>query len=215
MTAVMTAPLASVATLADLLDSLGGISPTRVRVRPFPASEADVIAIEAGENRLFELVDGALVEKPMGLRESILAVSIGRMLGNFVSPRKLGIVSGADGMLRLFPGLVRIPDVAYISRERLPGGHLPQEPIPDLVPDLAVEVLSESNTDAEMLRKRREYFSAGVRLLWMIDPQTRTALVFTGVDVFTRFTENESLDGRDVLPGFTLSLHGLFAELDV
>ena len=144
-------------TLADLLSRLGGVSPERVRFYPLPgtATEADVVAIEAGENRLCELVDGVLVEKPMGFRESLVAGWILTALNSFVMPRRLGVVSGSDGLMRLVPGLVRIPDVAFISRERLPGGRIPAEPIPQLVPDLAVEVLSESNTTAEMDRKRR------------------------------------------------------------
>ena len=73
-------------------------------------------------------------------------------------------------MVWLFRGLVRIPDVAFTSWERLPGRRVPPEPIPELAPDLAVEVLSQSNTEAEMTRKRGEYFAAGVRLVWLVDP---------------------------------------------
>lgn len=202
-------------TLADLLSRLGGIPPERVRFYPLPgtATEADVVEIEARENRLCELVDGVLVEKPMGYRESVLATWIATFLNNFVMPRKLGLVSGADGMMRLFPGLVRIPDVAFVSWARLPGGRVPSEPIPQLVPDLAVEVLSEGNTKAEMKRKRGEYFEAGVRLVWLIDPQTRTAAVFTGPEQFSTLNEDAALDGGAVLPGFVLPLRELFASI--
>lgn len=202
-------------TLADLLSRLGGVSPERVRFYPLPgtATEADVVAIEAGENRLCELVDGVLVEKPMGFRESLVAGWILTALNSFVMPRRLGVVSGADGLMRLVPGLVRIPDVAFISRERLPGGRIPAEPIPQLVPDLAVEVLSESNTTAEMDRKRREYFEAGVRLVWLIDSEMRTAAVFTGPEQCVELNADGVLDGGNVLPGFTLPLNELFAGL--
>ena len=77
------------------------------------------------------------------------------------------------------PGLVRIPDVTFVSWKRLPGHKLPAEPIPDLIPNLAVEVLSVSNTKAEIDRKIGEYFRVGVQLVWMIDPPTRTAEVYT------------------------------------
>lgn len=79
--------------------------------------------------------------------------------------RNLGLVTGEAGMMRLAPGLVRITDVPFISWERFPGRRVPTEPIPDLAPDLAVDVLSERNTEGEMSRKRREYFDAGVRLM--------------------------------------------------
>jgi Uma2 family endonuclease len=203
-------------TLGDLLERLGGVSPERVRFYPLPgqATISDVVAIEARENRLCELIDGVLVEKPMGYRESLLAVAIAAALRAFVLPRKLGLVSGADGMMQLSPGLVRIPDVAYVSRQRLPGGRVPSEPIPHLVPDLAVEVLSASNTRAEMARKGQEYFEAGVQLLWLVDPDARVVTVYSGPEASSTLDQNQTLDGGAVLPGFTLSLPNLFAELD-
>ena len=85
---------------------------------------------------------------------------------------------------------------------------------PHLVPDLAVEVLSEGNTVPEMDRKRREYFRAGVRLVWLVDPEARTVAVFTGPDQHSTLGETDLLDGGAVLPGFTLSLAELFARLD-
>jgi Uma2 family endonuclease len=205
-----------VVTLRDLLERLGGVSPDRVRYEPFPgtATEQDVIRIQQSENRLYELVEGILVEKGMGYRESILAGAILAALRAFVRPRKLGLVSGEAGMMRLFAGLVRIPDVAFVSRERLPGGKVPPEPIPDLSPDLAVEVLSESNTRAEMSRKRGEYFEAGVRLVWIVDPKTETVAVYTGPDQHHVLTRRDQLEGGAVLPGFTLVLDELFAELE-
>jgi Uma2 family endonuclease len=203
-------------TLADLLEQMGDIPPERIRLRPFPgtATEQDVLAIGNRENRLYELVDGVLVEKAMGLRESLLACVLIRVLGNFVVPRNLGLVSGEAGTVRLFPGLVRIPDVAFISWDRLPERRVPAAPIPDLVPDLAVEVLSESNTAAEMARKRREYFAAGVRLVWEVDPASRTVTVYTSAEKSTELDESQTLDGGAVLPGFALPLRELFAELD-
>jgi len=210
-------PVPLLGTVADLLDRLGGVPPRRVWLHPTPgmATEDDVISAERRANRLCELVDGVLVEKAMGFPESVLAGAILAALRAFVKPRKLGVVSGADGMMRLVPGLIRIPDVAFISIERLPGGHMPVQPVPDLVPDLAVEVLSESNTEAEMDRKRREYFDAGVRLLWVVDPGPRTVAVYTAADQFRVLLQDDTLDGDPVLPGLTLPLRPLFAELDL
>jgi len=207
----------NIPTLGDLLERLGGVPAERVRYFPLPgtATEQDVIEIEARENRLCELVDGVLVEKTMGYRESYLAILIATLLNNFVQPRKLGAVTGADGMMRLFPGLVRIPDVAYVSANRLPGAKIPTEPIPSLAPDLVVEVVSESNTQREMDRKRGEYFRAGVLLIWLIDHRARSAAVFTdpGKDPLL-LDQNGILDGGVVLRGFSLSLRSLFDQLD-
>jgi Uma2 family endonuclease len=215
--AAITAPSLRVQeTVADLLKRLGDISPSRVLAEPPPgtAVETQVVELHDKHNRLFELVDGTLVEKAMGYRESILAGYIVAALTIFNPDRKFGLVTGADGMLRLFAGLVRIPDVAFITWARLPGGRVPREPIPQLAPELVVEILSPSNSRAEMSRKRNEYFSAGVQLVWEIDPDARTATTYTSVRDFAVFNHNQTLTGDPVLPGFQLSLADLFAQLD-
>jgi Uma2 family endonuclease len=206
----------AIETLADLLERLGGISPARVRFRPAPgtATEDDILTIEAREGKLCELVEGVLVEKAMGFAESILAVYLIQVLGPFVRSRNLGLVTAPDGTLRLAAGLVRIPDVSFTSWDRLPGRRRPQKPIPDLAPNLAVEILSKSNTPGEMARKRQEYFTAGVSLVWEVDPEDRTVAVYTSPTQFTVLGENDTLDGGAVLPGFALPLRDWFAELD-
>ena len=201
-------------TLADLSERFGAMPAWRIRTLPAPgtATEQDVIEVEASEKRLCELVDGVLVEKTMGYLESCLAVELVRLLANFVKPRKLGIVSGPDGMMRLFSGLIRIPDAAFASREKFAGRRIPREPVPALVPDLAVEILSAGNTEHEMSRKLADYFEAGVRLVWLFDPRQRTVLVFTGPEAVQLLHERDTLTGGDVLPGFTLSLEEFFRE---
>ena len=179
------------------------------------ATEADVLEAERTQNKLCELVDGVLVEKAIGYCESLLAILLGRILLDFVEPRNLGLVSGADGSMRLFPGLVQIPDVAFASWDRFPDRKVPTEPIPSLAPDLVIEVLSESNTKHEMERKRGEYFSSGVRLLWEIDPVPRIVTVYTPPDGGVAVLDSSQvLDGAGVLEGFTLKLSDLFSKLE-
>jgi Uma2 family endonuclease len=203
-------------TMDGLIGRLGRIPLSRVLSQPAPgqATEADLIEAQRKYDRLYELVDGVLVEKGMGFAESILAGALIEFLRKFVIPRNLGLVSTPDGMFRLFGGLVRIPDVAFIAWERLPDRKVPKTPIPSLAPDLVVEILSESNTGAEMERKRGEYFSSGVRLIWEVDPETRTVAVYGPDGSVEILVASQRLDGRDVLPGFTLDLSELFAELD-
>ena len=205
-----------VQTLADLLGRLGDVAPDRVRVHPSlgAATEADVIEVRSREKRLCELVDGVLVEKAMGFRESALAGVILAFLRAFVIPRNLGIVLGPDGMMRLQPGLVRIPDVAYLSWNRFPDGRYPSVPLPHVAPDLAVEVLSDSNTRAEMDRKYREYFASGVHVVWEVDPRLRTVAVYLDPEDSSIHRQGDTLDGGTVLPGFALVVRDLFAELD-
>jgi Uma2 family endonuclease len=204
-------------TLDELVGQLGDIPLKRIRMKPFPgtATEADLLEAERRYHSLFELVDGILVEKGMGYRESLLAGFLIAALRAFVRPRNLGLVSGPDGFVRLFPGLVRAPDVAYASWDRFPDGKVPDRPVPTLAPDLVAEILSESNTAKEMGRKRGEYFSQGVSVVWEIDPETRTVMVYEPDGTATTLTESDRLDGGDVLPGFSLELRELFAELDL
>ena len=200
-------------TIRDLLRRLGDIAPDRVRLRPAPGT-ATVADLLKAENAGCELVDGTLVEKPMGFRESLLAAFLVEVIGPFIRANRLGIRSGEDGPFRLLSGLVRKPDFAFVSWDRLPGRQVPDEPVPGVVPDLAVEVLSESNTRGEMARKRDEYFEAGVRQVWEIDPRARTVRVYSAADDYHDLTAADTLSGGDILPGFSLPLHDLFAELD-
>ena len=123
-------------TVVDLAERFGAMPISRIRLVPAPgtAREEDVVQINDREDRLCELVDGVLVEKTVGAYESYLAVALVRLLGNFVSEHHLGIVLGADGMMRLAPGLVRIPDVSFISFERLPHGKVPHTAFFELAP---------------------------------------------------------------------------------
>ncbi len=163
---------------------------------------------------LCELVDGLLVEKGMGYTESDLALILGTFLRAFIVPRNLGILSGESGGMRLFPGLVRMPDLAFASWDRIPGRRRPTGPIAGFAPDLAIEVLSRSNTKQEMARKRLEYFQAGVLLVWEVDPRARTVAVYEAPKRPTVLKIEQVLDGGRVLPGFALPLADLFADLD-
>jgi Uma2 family endonuclease len=206
----------TIRTLADLQTRLGGVPLDRVRFRPFPgtATIQDVIDIQEREGTLCELIEGVLLEKAVGFNESVLAVLLAGFLNSFVIPRNLGIVTGPDGTVQLIAGLVRIPDVAFTSWDRLPGRRRPIHPVPLIAPNLAAEVLSTSNTPSEMNAKRTDYFNAGVELVWEIDSVARTVTVYTSVSDSVVLREADTLDGGRVLPGFTLPLQQLFGELD-
>lgn len=199
-------------TVAELLEKLGGVPPERVRLHPPPgtATEEDLLAVNDHEDSICELVDGVLVDKPLGFPESVLAVQLVHPLYQFVADHDLGILAGAAGPLRLRPGLVRIPDVSFVSWNQLPKHKIPAEPIPDLYPDLAVEVLSAGNTKGEMDRKRREYFLSGTRLVWLVDLQERCVRVYTSPDRSRLVKEDQMLNGGDVLPGLRLPVRQIF-----
>lgn len=203
-------------TLGDLLHSLGNISPHRILLRPPPgtATEDDALAYLEGEfRRRVELIDGTLVEKDIGVREAFLATWLATLLNNFVAPRRLGLVGGADMLVRLLGGQLRLPDVSYFPWTQIPAGFLAAR-VGAVSPALAVEVLSDSNTRAEMERKRREYFASGTLLVWIVDPRTETVAVYTDPTTHTTLTTTDTLDGGAVLPGFTVPVAELFSYLD-
>jgi Uma2 family endonuclease len=209
--------VAETPTLQDVVDGLGGIPLSRILADPAPgtATEADLVQVNDSKRHLCELVDGVLVEKAMGLRESLLAGALITMLRSFVIPRNLGIVTAPDGTIKLLPGLLRIPDVAFFSWGRLPGGRLPSEAVPELAPDLAIEVLSEGNTKREMEKKRKEYFAAGVDVVWEVDPKKRSVTVYERGRKKPRvYHPTQTIESGGSLAGFRLVLADLFCELD-
>lgn len=211
----MSTNAAIAANLSDILMDLGNIPARRVRSDPKPGSATvdDVLRVNSQEG-MCELIDGVLVEKAMGWRESLIASLLCELVRQFLRAHDLGLVSGPDGFFKILKTQVRGPDVAFTSWDRLPGGKVPQERVPELVPDLAIEILGEGNTYGEMARKRREYFHAGVRQVWMIDLDERTVAVYSDITQYELFDETQSLSGGDILPGLQVSLSELFGELD-
>jgi Uma2 family endonuclease len=204
-------------TIDELLENLGGISPKRVLLKPWPgtATIKDVIRyVDGPKKRLVELIDGTLVEKPMGFAESRVAMKLITRLGRHLEDNgEPGVLTGEAGTIRVLAKFVRIPDVAYTSWDRLPNGQIPVAKVPEVVPNLCVEVLSEGNTVAEMARKLKEYFVAGVDLVWFIDPDERTVRVFTSPDDVKTLRVKDTLTGGTVLPGFAVPVTELFAGL--
>jgi Uma2 family endonuclease len=202
-------------TLADLRKRLGNIPLDRIRFHPAPgtATEKDVVEVEERENVSCELIDGTLVEKASGFDESQLAWKLGHLFGLYLNQNDLGTCVGADGMMRIAPGKVRYPNLAFLVWEKFPGGVVPDDPLPDIVPDLAVEVLSKGNTKPEMVRKIREYFEAGVRVVWIIDRKKRSARVYSAPGQSILVRDDQALDGGDVLPGLIVPLCDLFDSI--
>jgi len=179
---------------------------------PFPgsATEAD---LENNRGLTCELIDGVLVEKAMGTRESLLGSWINRQIGNYVDKDDLGVVLGEAGFIRLKDGQVRAPDATFIPWSSFPDEELPQEAYWSVKPFLIVEVLSPDNTKAEIDRKLGEFFAFGCKLAWVVDPKSRTAKVHTSVARFQIVDENGILDAGRALPGFKLYMSDLFAKL--
>jgi Uma2 family endonuclease len=209
--------LPDIENVRDLIAHLGGIPPERIRMHPLPgtATEKDLLRLVERDKILCELIDGVLVEKVMGAREGGVGGVILAHIEMYLLQNDVGATFGADSTMRLLGKQVRLPDVLFVRWEKLPDRCYPDEPIPDLAPDLAVEVLSEGNTPGEMERKRREYFLAGTSLVWLVDPKTRGVTVFTptNAEEGTTLSEADALDGGDVLPGFRLPVATVFRRV--
>lgn len=202
-------------TLADVVDNLGGVPLDRILWTPRPgtATEEDAIRLVDGEpKRLVELVDGILVEKPLGQREGFMAATLIAIIVAHVRAHRLGVVGAPDTLMRLAKGQDRMPDISFTAWANLPSDDAHLQRVGRYAPDLAVEILSPSNSRGEIERKRREYFAAGTKLVWIVDPDARTVAVFTDPTTFTLLTATDTLDGGTVLPGFVLSLADLFND---
>ncbi|QJW96511.1 Uma2 family endonuclease [Frigoriglobus tundricola] len=201
--------------LGELLNRLGGVPPERICLDPFPgtATKRDLLRKHGQPRKLYELVEGTLVEKPMGHVESIVAAELVALLGTFVTRYELGYFTGADDLVELMPKVVRGPDVSFTSWVQRPERTADTNAISKVIPSLVVEVLSEKNSRGEITRKLKDYFFAGVRLAWVIDPRKRTAEAYAAPDEAVAIPADGTLDGGDVLPGFTVPLAALFAKL--
>ncbi len=199
--------------LADVLHALGDIPPERIGFPIGTATEEDVIRhLDGGDNRIYELIDGVLVEKAMGFWESTIATLLSHYLWAYLDVRDLGIAFGTDGPFRVRRGRVRFPDNGFISWDRLPGRELPTDPILDAVPNLCVEVISKTNTPREMELKLLDYFRAGVELVWYIYPLRRVALAYTSPTKKKEIGIDGVLEGGKVLPGFQVPLKKLLTR---
>lgn len=164
-----------------------------------------------------ELVRGRLVREPRpGTEHAWLETRIAYALHEFVERRRLGVVLTEAGyILSVDPPTVRGPDVSFVARDRIPPEGF-SKGFWRLAPDLAVEVVSPSNSAAEIQEKVLEYLEAGTRIVWVVQPRTRTVAVHrsrTALDdpgAGQVLGEGDGLDGDDVLPGFRLEVGDLF-----
>jgi Uma2 family endonuclease len=158
-----------------------------------------------------ELVRGRLVrEPPAGMDHGRVEIRLAVLIANFADRHALGDVFSADTGYVLFedPPTVRVPDVSFVSVARLPS---PEDSIRfgRMAPDLAVEVISPSNTATEIIEKIADYLNAGTRLLWIVEPRRRCVTVHRADEV-RLLREGDELEGYEVLPGFSVPVARIF-----
>ena len=190
---------------------------TTLLLTPADAPPTEVTLSDAELEKLLdetnaEFVDGQLKEKSMGAESEGIGSELHVLLGVFLRSSGLGRVLGAATPYRCFPNdprQIRKPDVSFIATTRLPAGGLPRGSIL-FAPDMAVEVVSPTDTYEDVEQKVADYRSAGVRLIWVINPATRSVLIRRLDRTCSELDEAGSLDGEDVVPGFTCRVAELF-----
>ncbi len=158
-----------------------------------------------------ELIRGMLHETELpGFNHGKIVVELAAPMCNFVRPLRLGTLAVNAGVwLERNPDTVRAPDIAFTSAEKLPlDASIPG--YPEIVPDLVVEVRSHTDSLVEIHDKARMWISHGVRLVWVVHPDTRTVDVHHAERAVTTLTGDDTLDGADVLDGFTCPLNTIF-----
>jgi Uma2 family endonuclease len=199
-------------TLVQLAERFGDIPATRICMAPPPgqATEADLVYFQEHEDRLFELVDGTLIEKTMGNFESHIATMIHGLLFIYLRANPIGVTLIADTQLKLRRGIIRLPDVGFLSNERIrQSGYARLQKIAAVAPNLAVEVISESNSKKEMDDKLQDYFRAGTEEVWYVYPETRELHQFSS-PAEPRISQGTELITTQLLPGFEMKLAEIF-----
>jgi Uma2 family endonuclease len=175
---------------------------------------ADLLQMRSPAGVRYELVAGELrTMTPAGAPHGGIVTDLAALLHAYARAHDLGrVVAGDTGYwLSRAPDTVRAPDVAFISKARIP------RPLPpgffEIAPDLAVEVRSPSESRRDIDEKLADYRQAGVRLIWVIEPSSRTVTVYYGDGTNQTFAAHEVLDGADVLPGFAVPVDRLFADI--
>ncbi len=172
---------------------------------------ADLLKLD-GEGVRGELIRGVLCETmPTGQEHGEIVVSLSAALWNFVNPRRLGRLTASDSgvWLERDPDTVREPDIAFTSAAKIPLGARITG-YAEVAPDLVVEVASPSDSRREVHDKAHMWLNHGVRLVWVVQPETRTIEVYQPDEEILALGEQDALDGLDVLPDFSCDVSAVF-----
>ena len=193
-------------------DSAGARAMTTTTTTEAKLLTADDLLRLSGEGVRGELIRGVLCETmATGHRHGTIVVRLSAAILGFAEPRALGTVVASDSgvLLERDPDTVREPDIAFFSAQKIPvnaeiAGY------PEAIPDLVVEVTSPSDSRREVHDKARMWLSHGVRLVWVVHPETRTVDVYRPDGDAATLAEQDALDGLEVLPGFTCEVSAVF-----
>lgn len=191
------------------------VNQTAIKVAP-PKVETRVTGGELlamGDIGPCELVEGEIIKmSPTGEKHGYVEFNLGGELRAFVRQHKLGRISGGETGIFTHrnPDTVRGADIVYISNERYAqrksSGFL------DVAPELVVEIMSPDDRWSDVTKKLEEYFSIGVRLVWVVDPESESVYAYRSPTDVRHFAKNDTLPGDDVLSGFGIAVEEIFAD---
>lgn len=163
----------------------------------------------------YEIVNGELIDMGnSGAKHGYVAVILSAALFNWVSQGKLGAMFDSSTAFKMKSGNKRSPDLSFMSKERLQELNDLPDGLLEGAPDLAVEILSPGNTVGEIQEKLSEYFENGSRLVWVIEPRQKYALVYHCAEQPDQFVKSSDyLEGEEIIPGFRLPMADLFETL--
>ncbi len=167
------------------------------------------------DGKRYELVNGEVrTIGNSGMEHGNLGTFLGGAIEFYVRPKRLGTTCDSSTAFTMKNGNKRSPDVSFISKDRLKGiKRLPKGYFQG-APDLAIEVISPSNTFEELHEKLVEYFANGCKLVWIVNPDERSVLVYRQPQPDQLLKLTDTLDGEDIIPGFSLAIADLFTEFD-
>jgi Uma2 family endonuclease len=173
-----------------------------------PATIEDLLQMPEDGNK-YELVDGEILMSPCGIRHSEIGAKIAYILATFLEKYPIGKVWGADVGIILPNSNLRSPDVTFVRIEKLPGGKSPIG-FGEIIPDLAVEVLSPSDRLAQVGRKIGEFLECGVPIVWLVDPERETVTVYRSLSQTEQYGPADTITAEPVLPGFSCRVSRFF-----
>ena len=181
-------------------------------------TDEELLSLPRDGNK-YEVMKGVLIVSPAGIEHEEIGARLIAALVNFVRDRKLGIVCGSSAGYWMKPEGSQArnflsPDVSFIAKERLGGAKRAPKKFFDGAPDLAIEILSPSDTIEKLHEKIVDYFENGARLIWVVNPEEQFVLVYHSPQPDQLLRSSDSLSGEQVVPGFTLPVSELFAELE-
>ena len=186
-------------------------SSTSVVFKPGAKATPEDMMHAPRDGNKYELIGGEITMAPAGMYHELIAGELFYRLKIYLSQNRLGQLYTSSAGFKLTNQDLLSPDVSFVSNARLPGGRTPIG-FGTFAPDLAVEIVSPSDSLFDVEAKADLYLQNGTRMVWVINPRSRRATIYRPAQRIRVIQDDEALDGEDVLPGFSVTLADVLGE---